>query len=95
MPRQTSATPMQTVFPDGFRFEVSNNGGSTWSDMGVLAGGAQITYNWDEMYLDGGNYEGFLDQIINPTVALAPSPLWNFDVTKLAVMFGGILHSES
>ena len=54
--------------------------GSAWQDVGVLAGGATLTFNWGEFYLDAGNYEGLVDKAINPTVALAPSAVWNWDV---------------
>lgn len=95
MPRQTSATPMKVIMPDGFRIEASNNSGASWVDLGVIAGGAPITFNWDELQLDGGNYEGFKDETINHTVALAPSALWNFNTDNLAVIFGGIFSSSA
>ena len=90
MPRQTNEKNM--VFPDGFRLEISTDGtiGSTWEDVGVLAGGATVTFNWDEFYLDGGNYEGLVDKAINPTVALAPSAVWNFDATVIKNLFPGM-----
>ena len=40
--------------------------GSTWEDVGVLAGGANLTFNWDEFYLDAGNMKGLCDKAINP-----------------------------
>jgi hypothetical protein len=93
MPRQTNEKNM--VFPDGFRLEISTDGtvGSTWEDVGVLAGGATVTFNWDEFYLDGGNYEGLVDKAINPTVALAPSAVWNFDATVIKNLFAGMFTS--
>lgn len=93
MPRQTNEKNM--VFPDGFRLEISTDGttGSTWEDVGVLAGGATVTFNWDEFYLDGGNYEGLVDKAINPTVALAPSAVWNFDATVIKNLFPGMFTS--
>jgi hypothetical protein len=93
MPRQTNEKNM--VFPDGFRLEISTDGttGNAWEDVGVLAGGATVTFNWDEFYLDGGNYEGLVDKAINPTVALAPSAVWNFDATVIKNLFPGMFTS--
>ena len=90
MPRQTNEKNM--LFPDGFRLEISTDGtvGSEWADVGVLAGGATVTFNWDEFYLDGGNYEGLVDKAINPTIALAPSAVWNFDATVIKNLFPGM-----
>jgi len=90
MPRQTNEKNM--LFPDGFRLEISTDGtiGSEWEDVGVLAGGATVTFNWDEFYLDGGNYEGLVDKAINPTIALAPSAVWNFDAAVIKNLFPGM-----
>jgi len=95
MPRQTNEKNM--LFPDGFRLEISTDGtvGSEWEDVGVLAGGATVTFNWDEFYLDGGNYEGLVDKAINPTVALAPSAVWNFDATVIKNLFPGMFAIDS
>jgi hypothetical protein len=43
--------------------------------------------------LDGGNYEGLVDKAINPTVALAPSAVWNFDATVIKNLFPGMFTS--
>ena len=42
MPRQTNEKNL--IFPDGFKLEISTDGttGSTWEDVGVLAGGATL-----------------------------------------------------
>ncbi len=95
MPRQTNEKKM--MFPDGFRLEISTDGtvGSVWEDVGVLAGGATVTFNWDEFYLDGGNYEGLVDKAINPTIALAPSAVWNFDATVIKNLFPGMFAIDS
>ena len=95
MPRQTNEKNM--VFPDGFRLEISTDGtvGNVWEDVGVLAGGATVTFNWDEFYLDGGNYEGLVDKAINPTIALAPSAVWNFDATVIKNLFPGMFAIDS
>jgi hypothetical protein len=95
MPRQTNEKKM--MFPDGFRLEISTDGtvGSAWEDVGVLAGGATVTFNWDEFYLDGGNYEGLVDKAINPTIALAPSAVWNFDATVIKNLFPGMFAIDS
>jgi len=95
MPRQTNEKKM--MFPDGFRLEISTDGtvGTAWEDVGVLAGGATVTFNWDEFYLDGGNYEGLVDKAINPTIALAPSAVWNFDATVIKNLFPGMFAIDS
>lgn len=94
MPRQTNEKNM--LFPDGFRLEISTDGtvGDVWEDVGVLAGGATVTFNWDEFYLDGGNYEGLVDKAINPTIALAPSAVWNFDAAVIKNLFPGMFTSD-
>ena len=97
MPRQTPRTPQQIIFPDGFRMEVSTDGttGAEWQDVGVLAGGAQMTFNWDDFVIDAGNYDGLYDGIKNPTVALAPSALMNFDPAVIKAVFGGLFTSTA
>ena len=94
MPRQTPST-QQILFPDGFRMEVSTDGttGADWKDVGVLSAGAQMTFNWDDFVIDAGNYEGLVDGLKNPTVALAPSALMNFDPTVIKAVFGGLFTS--
>jgi hypothetical protein len=93
MPRQTNEKNLQ--FPDGFRLEISTDGttGAVWKDVGVLSGGATATFNWDEFYMDGGNYEGLVDKAINPTVALSPSAVLNFDASVIASLFPGMFSS--
>ena len=93
MPRQTNEKNL--IFPDGFKLEISTDGttGSAWQDVGVLAGGATLTFNWDEFYLDAGNYEGLVDKAINPTVALAPSAVWNWDPAVIKALFPGFFTS--
>lgn len=92
MPRQTNAKNL--IFPDGFKLEIETAPAS-WTDIGVIAGGATLTFNWDEMYLDAGNYEGLVDKAINPTIALAPSAIWNWDIDTIKEMFGGLFSSTS
>ena len=95
MPRQTNEKNL--IFPDGFKLEISTDGttGAVWKDVGVLAGGATLTFNWDEFYLDAGNYEGLVDKAINPTVALAPSAVWNFDPAVIKALFPGFFTSAA
>lgn len=95
MPRQTNQKSIQ--IPDGFRLEISTDGttGAVWKDVGVLAGGATATLNWDEFYLDAGNYEGLVDKAKNFTFALAPTAVWNWDADVIAALFPGILKSEA
>ena len=95
--RQTPRTSQQIIFPDGFRMEVSTDGttGATWTDVGVLSAGAQMTFNWDDFVIDAGNYEGLVDGLKNPTVALAPSALMNFDPAVIKAVFGGLFTSSA
>jgi len=91
MPRQTDQINAQ--FPDGFKLEISTDGttGSTWEDVGVIAGGANLTFTWDDYYLDAGNYEGLVNKAKNPTFAIAPSAIWNWDPAVIANLFPGIM----
>ena len=91
MPRQTDQANYQ--FPDGFALEVSTDGGSTFTDIGIVAAGATATLNWDEMRIDAGNYLGLIKKAKNFTCALAPSALWNWDPAKIVKVFDGILSS--
>ena len=96
MPRQTSETA-GIMFPDGFKLEISTDGltGSAWEDVGVIAGGATATMNWTEYHIDGGNYVDLYDGIRNPTIAFAPSAVWNFDPAVIAHLFPGFLKSTA
>lgn len=96
MPRQTSETS-GIIFPDGFKLEISTDGttGSTWKEVGVLAGGANITLNWTDYHIDAGNYVDLVDKAKDPMVALAPSAVWNFDPAVIAALFPGFLKSTA
>ena len=96
MPRQTSETS-GIMFPDGFKLEISTDGltGSTWEDVGVLAGGATMTLNWTEFHIDAGNYVDLVDKTKDPMVALAPSAVWNFDPAVIAHLFPGLLSATA
>jgi len=86
MPRQTNQKSI--IFPDGFKFGIDTGDG--FEDVGILAGGATCTFNWDDFSLDAGNYEQLLDYAKNPTVALAPSAIWNWNhsvINKLMLGF--------
>ena len=86
MPRQTNKKSI--IFPDGFKFGIDIGDG--FEDVGILAGGATCTFNWDDFSLDAGNYEQLLDYAKNPTVALAPSAIWNWNpsvINKLMLGF--------
>lgn len=91
--RQT-AMAKSLMFPDGFRLSVSTDG-TTYTDCGALDGGGTITFNWDDFYVDAGNYEGLVDKYINPTIALAPSNLMDFDPDKLSAVFQGFMSSDT
>ena len=95
MPRQTNNK--EIMFPDGFRMEISTDGtvGSTWKDVGVLAGGAKTTFNWTELHIDAGNYEDLVDMAIDPVVALAPSAVLNFDPAVIGALFPGFFSVDA
>jgi len=89
MPRQTAEK--QIIFPDGFKFGIDTGDG--FEDVGLLAGGAQCTFSYDEFDLDAGNYEDLLSYAKNPTIALAPSAIWNWNtsvITKLMTGFAKV-----
>ena len=92
MPRQTNEK--RIIFPDGFRMELSTDG-TTFTDVGVLAGGGVFTMNWEERSIDAGNYEGLVEEAYKPTVAFAPSALLNFDPAVIAAVFPGFLESSA
>ncbi len=89
MPRQTNQKSIQ--FPDGFNLGI--DAGEGFYDMGLLAGGATVTLNWEDFYYDAGNYEGVVDKSKNPTLALAPSAFHNFHPDVVARMFPGFVSS--
>ena len=93
MPRQTTA-PKALIFPDGFRLSISTDG-TTFSDLGALQGGGTATFNWDEFRIDAGNYRGLVDKFINPTIALAPSDIMDFDPATVVKLFPGFMKSTS
>ena len=93
MPRQTDQANYQ--FPDGFALEVSTDGGSTFTDIGIVAAGATATLNWDEMRIDAGNYLGLIKKAKNFTCALAPRALLIRDHAKIVKVFDGILSSTA
>ena len=91
MPRQTTS-PKALIFPDGFRLSISTDG-TTFSDLGALMGGGTATFNWDEFRIDGGNYRALVDKFINPTIALAPSEILDFDPATVVQLFPGFMKS--
>ena len=91
MPRQTNAK--RIIFPDGFKLEIKPEGSQDFKDVGVLAGGGVMTYNWEERKIDAGNYKALVDEAFNPTVAFAPSAILNFDPEVIAVLFPGFLEA--
>jgi len=91
MPRQTNAK--RIIFPDGFKLEIKPNGAQDFKDVGVLAGGGVMTYNWEERKIDAGNYKALVDEAFNPTVAFAPSAILNFDPEVIATLFPGFLEA--
>lgn len=93
MPRQTAA-PKTLVFPDGFAMSISTDG-TTYTDVGVLQGGGSITFNWTDFRIDAGNYRQLVDKYIDPQIALAPSPVLDFDPAKIVALFPGFMSSAA
>ncbi len=88
MPNQTAVRALQ--FPDGFKMEISIDDGSTFVDVGVLSGGAQVTFNWEEQVIDAGNVTELENYIKNLSVALAPSALLSWDPAIITQIWAGI-----
>lgn len=86
MPRQTASK--EYIFPDGFQLAV--NIGDGFEDVGLVAGGATGTLNWDEMRLDGGNYLNVIKKAKNFRFQLSPSAIWNWDLSIFNKLFGGV-----
>jgi hypothetical protein len=86
MPRQTASK--QYIFPDGFQLAVDIGDG--FEDVGLVAGGATGTLNWDEIRLDGGNYLNVIKKAKNFRFQLSPSAIWNWDLTIFNKLFGGV-----
>ena len=91
MPRQTAEKSI--IFPDGFKFSIDTGDG--FEDVGLLSGGSTATFNYDEFDLDAGNYEDLLSYAKNPTVALAPSAVWNWDPAVIKALFPGFFTSAA
>jgi hypothetical protein len=93
MPRQTAEKSI--IFPDGFKFSIDTGDG--FEDVGLLSGGSTATFSYDEFDLDAGNYEDLLSYAKNPTVALAPSAIWNWNnsvITKLMTGFAKVSNTS-
>lgn len=93
MPRQTDQANYQ--FPDGFKLEISTDSGSTWTDIGIIEDGANATLNWDVFRVDAGNYRKLINYARNISMALAPSPVMNWDATVIAKLFPGVLQVDT
>ena len=87
MPRQTNEKRIQ--FPDGFKLGIDSGDG--FEDVGVLAGGATATLSWSDFHYDAGNYVDLVDKSKDPTVALVPSAVLNFNPATIANLFPGFL----
>ena len=90
MPRQTSKKEIQ--FPDGFKLGIDNGNG--FEDVGVLAGGATATMSWTDFHYDAGNYVDLVEKAKDPTIALAPSAILNWNPATIANLFSGFLKTD-
>lgn len=80
------------IFPDGVAFEVSTDDGSSWYDLGVLAAGAVVTYNYDKVETGSGNKGKLCSRAKNETIALAPSALWSWNLQNISKLSGGLFN---
>lgn len=78
MPFQT--TKEEYMFPGGAALEVSADG-VTYYNMGTLAGGVTVTYNYDKKTTVSGNKGTIYSRATNETLALAPTALMSWDLS--------------
>ena len=94
MPAQVSSTD-KIIFPDGVAFEVSTDEGASYTNIGVLAGGATATYNYDKIVVESGNAGTLRNRIKNQTIAMAPSALYNWEPDVMESWGGGAFNLET
>lgn len=90
MPVQTSKEDY--IFPDGVALEISTDDEASWHNIGVLAAGAVVTYNYDKIETESGNKGKICSRAKNETVALAPSALWSWDLQNISRFSGGLFN---
>jgi len=91
MPRQT--TKKLIKFPDGFKMGIDVGNGL--EDVGLLSAGTTATLSSTPWQFDAGNYGTVFNKNINPTIALAPSALLNFNPTTIKNLFGGFFKVDA
>lgn len=92
MPNQTLETGFS--YPDGLRMEASTDGGNTFLDIGVLAQGANFSFNFDKVQVEPGNASKPQAKAKNMTIALEPSNLWTWNTDTLIALSGGLFVAE-
>ena len=82
MPNQTITGTDQIVFGDGIALEVSTDNGSTFDNVGVMAGGATAAYNYNKIETETGNGGTLPAKATKETLVLSPTALlsWNPEV---------------
>lgn len=88
MAAQTNVT--KYIIPDGMNISISADSGSTWYDIGLLAGGATMTHNFTKETINGGNKTKVIERVKDQTIALAPSALWSQDLEVFEKLGGGL-----
>jgi hypothetical protein len=78
------------ILPDGTAFEVSTDSGSSWSNLGVVEGGAVVTHNYDKIEFESGNAGKTCARAKNETLAMAPTPLITWDMESLQTISGNL-----
>jgi len=80
----------ELVFPDGLHFGLSDDSGSTWSDVGVMGNGATFTLNGEPNQVLTGNAGTTAKSFRNMSMAVAPSELYSWDSEVLEMIMGGV-----
>ncbi len=82
-------------YPDGLRFDISTDSGTTWNDVGVMADGVTATFNYDLSEVENGNAADPDAQAKNLSMALAPSALRSWDTEILESLSAGLVTREA
>lgn len=88
MPVQTTAENYKA--PDGLRFDISTDGGSSWEDIGAMGDGVEFTYNYTKTEVEFGNAANPDPLAKNQQLAMTPSDLYTFKSSALGKVGAGL-----
>lgn len=88
MPAQT--TTSKYWFGEGTAFEVSTDGGSSYSNIGTFAGGVTLTHNFTKSEVEVGNNDRPCSKVTSQTMAVAPTALLTYDLNLISKLGGGL-----